>query len=138
MLVGMPFTDEELRKLPPFEFQNWVIRRLFGRVSSRKSSDMGIDGYTFEGYPVQVKQSSDIGRNVVDNFETALRRAGKNTGVIVAFSFGRGAYEEIARARLEEKQTITAMKVSDLIKLDRDFLPDFTKAPNEDSQTKIM
>ncbi|MGI0069606.1 MAG: DNA methyltransferase [Nitrosopumilaceae archaeon] len=137
-LVGMPFTDEELRKLPPFEFQNWVIRRLFGRVSSRKSSDMGIDGYTFEGHPVQVKQSSDIGRNVVDNFETALRRAGKNTGVIVAFSFGRGAYEEIARARLEEKLNITAMKVSDLLKLDRDFLPDFTKTPNDDAQTKIM
>jgi DNA modification methylase len=59
-VIGMPMTEGELHKLQPFEFQNWVIQRLFGRVSARKSSDMGIDGYTFEGYPVQVKQSSDV------------------------------------------------------------------------------
>ena len=43
-----------------------VVQRLFGRVSSRKTMDFGIDGYTFEGYPIQVKQSENIGRNVVD------------------------------------------------------------------------
>jgi hypothetical protein len=32
---------------------------------------MGIDGFSFEGEPIQVKQSEDIGRNAVDNFETA-------------------------------------------------------------------
>jgi DNA modification methylase len=122
-LMGMPLNEEELRKLPPFEFQNWVIRRLFGRVSSRKSSDMGIDGYTFEGDPVQVKQSEDIGRNVVDNFETALRRAGKNAGVIVAFSFGKGANEEIARAQLEEMLHIKALTITELLRIDRDLPP---------------
>jgi hypothetical protein len=77
---------------------------------------MGIDGYTFEGNPVQVKQSDDVGRNVVDNFETALRRRGTKKGVIVAFSFGKGAYEEIARAKLQDGLEIEAVKVSDLIK----------------------
>lgn len=115
-LMGMPMLEEDLRKLPPFEFQNWVVQRLFGRVSARKTSDMGIDGYTFEGHPVQVKQSDDVGRNVVDNFETALRRKGAKKGVIVAFSFGKGAYEEIARAKLHDDLEIGLLKVVDLIK----------------------
>lgn len=114
-VMGMPLTEDDLRKLPPFEFQNWVINRLFGRISASKSSDMGIDGYTFEGDPIQVKQSDDIGRNVVDNFETALRRVNKTVGVIVAFSFGKGAYEEIARAKLHDHLEINALTVKELI-----------------------
>jgi len=50
-------------------------------------------------YPIQVKQSEHIGRNVVDNFETALQRVKKDMGYIIAFSFGKGAYEEVARAK---------------------------------------
>jgi len=47
-----------------------------------------------------------IGRNVVDNFETAVRRYYKHKtkdmkGYIVAFSFGKGAREEVARAKKE-------------------------------------
>jgi DNA modification methylase len=115
-VAGMPMIDEDLRKLPPFEFQNWVIKRLYGRISTRKTSDMGIDGYTFEGYPVQVKQSDDIGRNVIDNFETAIRRHNAKKGVIVAFSFGKGAYEEVARAKLHDSIEIQAISVSELLK----------------------
>lgn len=37
---------------------------------------------------------------MVDNFETAIKRYGKKKGVIVAFSFTRGAYEEVARVKL--------------------------------------
>jgi len=92
-----------LRNLPHFEFQNWVVSGYFlGKVSDKKSSDMGIDGYTSiqDGVnPIQVKQSDDVGRNVVDNFETAIRRVKKKKGYIIAFSFGRGAYEEVARLK---------------------------------------
>jgi len=124
-LMGMPMTEDELRKLVqkkpegPFEFQNWVIRRLFGRVSTRKTSDMGIDGHTFEGYPVQVKGFDDVGRNPVDNFETALRRVGAKRGVFVAFSFGKGAYIEVARAKLHDGLNIELLEVSNLIKNQR-------------------
>jgi DNA modification methylase len=115
-LMGMPLTEEDLRKVAPFEFQNWVVRRLYGRVTSRKSGDMGIDGTTFEGVPIQVKQSDDIGRNVIDNFETAIRRRKKAKGIIVAFSFGKGAYEEIARAKLHEHLDIKPLAIKDLLK----------------------
>ena len=115
-VVGMPLTEDDLRKVTWIEFQNWVCRRMFGKVSKRKTGDMGIDGYTFEGYPIQAKQSDHIGRNVVDNFETAMRRRKATKGVIVAFSFGKGAYDEIARAKLYDGLEITAITVKELIK----------------------
>ena len=99
---GLPETEDDLRKLKHFEFQNWVIQTLHGTHAPRKTNDMGIDGYSFfERLPIQVKQSDKVGRNVVDNFETAIRRDGKHKGYVVAFSFTRGAHEEAARARAE-------------------------------------
>jgi hypothetical protein len=115
-VIGLPMTVEELRALKPFEFQNWVIGRINGTHSPRKSGDMGIDGYTFFVHdPVQVKQSDQIGRNVVDNFETAIKRGGKKKGYMVALSFGRGAREEVARARSREGLDIELVPVDKLL-----------------------
>ena len=114
-IIGLPKTEAEIRAMPPFEFQNWVIRQLMGRHQTRLSGDMGIDGYLFDGTPVQVKQSEGVGRNVVDNFETALRRAKRKKGLIVAFGFGRGAHEEVARVRREEDIVITLRPVKELL-----------------------
>jgi hypothetical protein len=113
----LPRTLEEVKSMQPFEFQNWVLQKLGGRVSDRKIGDMGIDGWLWDK-PVQVKQSDSIGRNVLDNFETAMRRVGKKQGVIVAFSFGKGAYEEAARTKLAlgEGSEIELLTVEDLIK----------------------
>jgi hypothetical protein len=100
--IGMPRTVADLHDLKPFEFQNWVIQQIHGIHSPRKSGDMGIDGYSFfEKLPVQVKQSDKVGRNVVDNFETAVRRGRHHRGYIFAFSFTAGAHEEAARAKRE-------------------------------------
>ncbi len=115
-LVGMPVTEDDVRKLKPFEFQNWVIATMNGSHSPRKSGDMGIDGFSFMLHePIQVKQSSRIGRNVVDNFETAVKRSGKDKGYIVAFSFGKGAHEEAARVKGADGLTIELLKVADLL-----------------------
>jgi hypothetical protein len=115
-IVGVPVTEDQLRSLKPFEFQNWVIAQMHGTHSPRKTGDMGIDGFSFTLHePIQVKQSSGIGRNVVDNFETAVQRAGHAKGYIVAFSFGRGAYEEAARAKAEAGVEIRLVEISDLL-----------------------
>lgn len=115
-LVGMPVTAAELRALKPFEFQNWVIQRFHGTHSPRKSGDMGIDGFAFMTHdPIQVKQSERVGRNVVDNFETAMKRVGKDKGYIVAFSFTKGAREEVARARWSEHLDIHLLTVDQLV-----------------------
>jgi site-specific DNA-methyltransferase (adenine-specific) len=115
-VVGLPKSVEELEAMVPFEFQNWVIQKLYGRPSKSKVGDFGVDGWLTSGEPVQIKQSKYIGRNVVDNFETAIRRQGKKAGMIVAFSFGKGANEEVARAKLDEGLEIRLKTVKDLLK----------------------
>lgn len=114
--VGLPKTQSELRNLQPFEFQNWVFEKLHGRVNPRKVGDYGIDGWVELDVPCQVKQSDDVGRNVVDNFETAIQRQDKDRGVIVAFSFGSGAVEEAARAKNERSLDIKLKTVEEILK----------------------
>jgi DNA modification methylase len=115
-IEGLPETVEGLKRLKPFEFQNWVINQINGSHSPRKSGDMGIDGYTwFTKEPVQVKQSERVGRNVVDNFETAMRRAKMDTGWIFAFSFTKDAREEVARAKWQDALTIHPVPVKELL-----------------------
>lgn len=107
---------EDLRALKPFEFQNWIVSKLYGTHSARRVHDMGIDGYSFfTRDPIQVKQSFGVGRNVVDNFQTAIRRAGHTEGWIIAFSFTRGAHEEAARARKDEGLDIKLVKVQEVL-----------------------
>lgn len=121
--IGLPEDLESLYELRPFEFQNWVIRKFFGTHSPRKSGDMGIDGYSFMvGNPIQVKRSYDVGRNVVDNLETAMRRGSHDSGYVVGFSFMRNAREEVARARVQDGLDIKLVTVSQL--LDEAKLPD--------------
>lgn len=117
-LVGMPSTVDSLRKMKPFEFQNWVIQQFYGVASARKSGDMGIDGYTFLTHdPIQVKRSDKVGRNVVDNFETAIRRDGSTRGWIVAFSFTKDAREEAARVRWgPDRLDIKLITVAEMLK----------------------
>jgi len=108
-----------VKNLQPFDFQNWVVvDKFLGNISRTKSGDMGIDGLTPQitgGFPIQVKQSDGVGRNVVDNFKSAMARVKKNKGYIVAFSFGKGAYEEVARVKNQEGITIILRTIQDLI-----------------------
>jgi hypothetical protein len=52
----------------------------------------------------------------LDNFETAIRRRKQTKGIIVAFSFGKGAYEEIARAQNHDNIEIKALSVKEMLK----------------------
>jgi len=115
LALGMPESVESLLQLAPFEFQNWVINQIRGKHSPRKSADMGIDGYTLDGDPVQVKRSRSIGRGIIDTFQTAVARARKSRGFIVAASFTRGAHEEAARAKRETGIDIRLVPVGDLL-----------------------
>lgn len=113
-IEGMPITEADLRRLKPFEFQNWVIQRLNGTHSLRKTHDMGIDGWSFmERLPIQVKQYK-VGREDVDKFETAVSRAGKQKGYMVGFGFTSGAVGEAARAKREAGLKIELVEVLDL------------------------
>lgn len=115
-IEGLPVTIEDLKSLRPFGFQNWIIQRINGTHSPRKSGDMGIDGYSFmEQLPVQVKQSERVGRAVIDSFQTAVERSGKHKGYVIAFSFTRGSKEEAARAKLVKGIEIVLVEVERLL-----------------------
>lgn len=117
-MLNLPTTLVELRKLKPFEFQNWVVRDKFNGTIGPRGGDKGIDGLTWLLHePIQVKQSDDVGRNVVDNFSAAIRRQGKTTGYIIAFSFGKGAIEEAAALKNRpDGLTVHLVTVADLVR----------------------
>lgn len=114
--LGLPTSVSDVRKLKPYEFQNWVVRDRFNGMVGKKGGDGGIDGYSFLVHePIQVKQSDAVGRNVVDNFKAAIQRVKKRKGWIVAFSFGRGAYEEAARMARADGIEIVLITVEELL-----------------------
>lgn len=81
---------------------------------------MGINGRLsktlwHEKAGIQVKQSDRVGRNVIDNFETALRREKYQKGYIVAFSFNKGAYEEVARVKNKGELDIRLITIEELL-----------------------
>lgn len=115
-LIGMPTTVEDLKALKPFEFQNWIVDRINGVQSNRKVGDMGIDGWTWMLHdPIQIKQSEGIGREIIDKFEAAIQRADKKRGFVIAFSFTKGSYEEVARVR-QVGLEIHLIKIDDILK----------------------
>lgn len=126
VVTGLPQSVKDLKQMQPLEFQNWVINEMGAYHSKKKRGDMGVDGY-FPGNLfrepaiIQVKQSENVGRNVVDNFETAMRREKKQVGYIVAFSFGKGAYEEAARAKNREGLIIKLITVRELQRKGEEF-----------------
>ncbi|MDD5610775.1 MAG: DNA methyltransferase [Candidatus Omnitrophica bacterium] len=120
IVAGTPTTVKDLLKLKPFEFQNWVIDALGAKHSRKKIGDMGLDGHFdkdifHKDAGIQVKQSEDIGRNVIDNFKSALERAKYKEGIVVAFSFGKGACEEVARLKNSGEIDIKLITVEDLL-----------------------
>lgn len=139
-VIGMPTTPQELAALKPFEFQNWVIQSLQGHHAKRRSGDMGIDGYTFFSRdPIQVKRSERVGRPVLDAFQTAVEREGKNRGVIVAFSFTKGAREEAARVKAQKGVKIELLTVPEILRARGELrIPDIDEIlpqPSLDSTT---
>ncbi|HEV7721304.1 MAG TPA: DNA methyltransferase [Iamia sp.] len=138
-IVDMPDNEARVRELAPFEFQNWVINALNGTHNPRKTGDMGIDGYWFlTRDPIQVKKVDRVGREAIDTFETAVRRAGHDTGYFVAFSFTRGAHEEVARAKRDglHIKLINVKEILLLVKRPEDALSLASKygpQPDEDA-----
>jgi DNA modification methylase len=117
---------DTLRYKDAFQFEAWIVQQFGGTPNVRQRGDMGLDGKTSDGAPVQVKRSDNIGRNVIDNFVAAVQRfdkallekniaAKKPIGYIIAFSFGKGAIEEVARLKNKEDRVIKLVTVEEII-----------------------
>ncbi len=117
---------DTLRYKEAFAFEAWVVAQFGGQSNTKQRSDLGLDGKAKDGAPIQVKRSDDIGRNVVDNFFSAIQRHDKNlferkkaegspVGYIMAFSFGKGAIQEVARLKNQENVTIKLVRVDEIV-----------------------
>ena len=117
---------DTLRYKEAFEFEHFIVQQFGGYTNTKQRGDLGIDGRTRENSPIQVKRSDNIGRNVIDNFKSACERYDKRTyelnkqeekpvGYVIAFSFGKGAIQEVARLKNEENVIIKLVTVEEII-----------------------
>ncbi len=132
----LPWTEEQLRKIPPFEFENWAVIALGGIPNKVQVGDMGIDGRIYpvsatptmpdprkgaalptadEWYPIQVKQKDKAGRPDIDAFETAMNRANRKKGFFIAFDFSEDALTEIQRFFTSEHRIIVPLTVREIL-----------------------
>lgn len=134
----LPRTEEQLRKLPAFEFENWAVIAVGGTPNRKQVGDMGIDGRIYpvsaipkgrgredqfafmdEWFPIQVKQCDRLGRPDVDKFEAVLMRESRTRGYMVAFSFSLDAIREMDAFFKRTGREIIPFTVQQL--LDEDF-----------------
>jgi site-specific DNA-methyltransferase (adenine-specific) len=131
----LPWTEAQLRRIPPFEFENWAVIALGGIANKAKVGDMGIDGRVYplgaipktsgkeageldfmdQWYPIQVKQKDKTGRPDIDQFEAAMMRANRSKGFFVAFDFTSDAMLEIGNFFKREHRVIVPLTVREIL-----------------------
>ncbi len=119
---------DTLRNKNAFEFETWIIGQFGGISNIKQRGDLGLDGKMPDNTPIQVKRSDGVGRNVVDNFHSALMRYDqklfdknvkekKPVGYIIAFSFSKDAVQEVARLKLKKDIIIKLVSVDEIVPL---------------------
>ena len=131
----LPWTEAQLRRIPPFEFENWAVIALGGIANKAKVGDMGIDGRVYplsampkasgkqageldfmdEWYPIQVKQKEKAGRPDIDQFEAAMMRENRTKGFFVSFGFTSDAMMEIGNFFKREHRVIAPLTVQEIL-----------------------
>ncbi len=128
----LPWTEEQLRKIPPFEFENWAVIALGGIPNKAQVGDMGIDGRIYPvsavpkkkageldfmdvWYPIQVKQKEKAGRPDIDSFEAVMMREDRMKGFFVSFDFSSEAISEIGAFFKRTGKTIVPLTVRDIL-----------------------
>jgi site-specific DNA-methyltransferase (adenine-specific) len=117
---------DTLRYKDAFEFESWILAQFGGTGNVKQRGDLGLDGKMGDNTPIQVKRSDNAGRNVIDNFKSAVERydkslfvknqkAGTPVGFIIAFSFSKGAVEEAARLKNKDGIIVKLVKVEDIV-----------------------
>lgn len=128
----LPRTEAELRRIPPFEFENWAVIALGGIKNKAQVGDMGIDGRIFpvsatpkvakdafdfmdQWYPIQVKQKDKAGRPDIDSFEAAMARENRVKGFFVSFDFTSDALSEISSFFRKSGRVIVPLTVNEIL-----------------------
>jgi DNA modification methylase len=131
----LPWSEEQLRKIPPFEFENWAVIALGGIPNKAKVGDMGIDGRIYPvsaipapkplqvgefdfmdvWYPIQVKQKDKVGRPDIDAFEAVMMREERTKGFFVSFDYTSDALTEIDAFFRKSHKVIVPFTVREIL-----------------------
>lgn len=109
---------EKLRKMPPFEFESWIIEMFGGVPNVKQRGDGGKDGIIrVDGIslPIQVKQQNNVGRPQLQNFVGYLIQNNQNKGFFIAFDFAKTAYEYAAEIKQNSGIDIELVPVDQII-----------------------
>jgi hypothetical protein len=137
----LPWSIAQLRKIPPFEFENWAVIALHGIPNKAQVGDQGIDGRIYPvsampkksgakageldfmdaWYPIQVKQKDKAGRPEIDSFEAAMLKFERPIGFFVAFDYSQDARDEIRAFNQRTSRIIFALTVRDILDGKVDF-----------------
>jgi len=131
----LPWSEEQLHKIPPFEFEGWAVIALGGVPNKTKVGDMGIDGRIYPvralpertgakageldfmdvWYPIQVKQKDKLGRPDVDSFEAVMTRYDRTKGFLVSFDYSSDALAEISAFFRKNGKVIVPLTVREIL-----------------------
>ncbi|HEY9157884.1 DNA methyltransferase [Candidatus Binatus sp.] len=139
----LPRSEAELRKIPPFEFENWAVIALGGIPNKAQVGDKGIDGRIYpvsaiehrrdaalrrerevgarelgfmdQWYPIQVKQKDKTGRPDIDSFEAVMAREERTKGFFVSFDYSSDALTEIHRYFRKSGNVIVPLTVKEIL-----------------------
>jgi DNA modification methylase len=130
VIRDLPWTLEKLRKIPPFEFENWAVIALGGVPNTVQVGDMGIDGkiypvgtrpsdqndmFTGDWFPIQVKQKDKVGRPDVDAFQAVMMREDRPRGFFVSFGYTHDAEAECAAFHKRTGRIIKLITVQEIL-----------------------
>ncbi len=106
---------KQIDRLNPFEWEKKMVEMLGGTPNLKQVGDGGVDGRMCDSTPIQVKKSPNVGTPVIRSFYMHVKN-GNGKGIIIAKSFSKGAYEEVARLSNEEGLQIDLVPSDDLIR----------------------
>ena len=128
----LPRSEAQLRRIPPFEFENWAVIALGGIKNKVQVGDMGIDGRIYPAhsvptkkadelgfmdvwYPIQVKQKDKAGRPDIDSFEAVMQRENRTKGFFVSFDYSHDAMTEVDAFFRRSGRVIVPLTVREIL-----------------------
>lgn len=128
----LPWSEDQLRRIPPFEFENWAVIGLGGVKNKVQVGDMGVDGRIYplsasptvkpdsfdfmdQWYPIQVKQKDKAGRPDIDSFEAMMARENRTKGFFVSFDYTSDALSEISSFFRKSGRVIVPFTVREIL-----------------------
>ena len=148
--VILPTFDlKKLQNQDGKEFEIWIVDKYGGIPNEKGGKDLGIDGHTQYGTPIQVKKwKKPVGRDTLDAFLTAIERddktlfarnkkEGQICGFIIGFDFSKDIINAVAQLKNKENIIIELKYIKDIIPYDNPPAVTLTAKELEDLKYKF-